>query len=621
VSRVLVRRALILGCVLVAVATAGVTAGAADAAGAGDTAAEVETGWTQADEPPSNATATRHENPDSVARSANASALERRLSGALTDRLSQSARNVEAGEYAAAQRLLADGYDERLTLYMEVYRTAVTADLERVERQESLLVETAALQSQYAETLSEYRQVAAEYERARLNENRDRAQRHARELTNLTRELRRIDRSLIPRYRAIDNSTSGSTATARSVVSATTAETAQLTAERVQATYTPTDVTAAATPRGSFADPVRLTGQLTAADGDPPTGTVSFRVNGRPVTTTVEPDGTFALPYRPVTATRGQTRLSVAYAPDDAALYLPSRTDVSTAITQSTPTVSIRNASERGRVGSSVTAAGRVAVDGVPVSNASVTLRVGERELAATRTDGDGTYRFDARLPANVSAGTRPLSVSTGATGTALAPASEETDLTVEETATRLTMSATRSEGVVAVSGRLVTDTETGVGGEDVVVSLNGEQRATVRTNPDGGYRASVELSNATNASTATAVQAAFDGSDTSLESATVGVGLAPPDEGVLPTGTPTLALVLAVGLVAVAAGGFGRYRYRREHESSTGSSVEAVQPAATDPAIVATPVPADANRPGTDGPDDPDADDSSRPTKSEDDQ
>ena len=587
-SRSLVRRFLILGCAVVAIAVVGVSAGTADAG------AQLDARWTQTDDPQPNATTVRHEDPDSVTESANASALERRLSVAVTDRLAESARRIEAGEYDTAQQLLADGYDERVTRYMEVYRTAVTTDLERVEQRETLLLETAALQARYAERLSEYRRVAAEYESARQSDDQGRAQRRARELSNISSDLRRIEQSLTPRYRAIAETTHGSVTTADSVVSATTTETAQRTAERVRETYTSTEVSAEASANGSFAEPVRITGRLTAEDTDPPSGNVSFRVNGRHVTTTVDRDGTFDMLYRPVTAPEGPARVSVSYAPGDAALYLPSRTEASTAITQSTPTVSVDDASTRGRIGSSVTVGGRVTVEETPVSNTSVTLRIDERKLAETRTDDDGTYRFDTRLPANVSAGTRTLSVSVGSTGTALAPASEDGELTVEETPTQLTLSAVRSGGAVDVSGRLVTEAEAGVGGREVDVSLNGDQRATVRTADDGSFQTSVELSNATNASDAVSIQAAFDGGGTNLGSATVGAALTPPGRGISPGDTQPLTLVLVAGLVAVAAGAVVVYRNRGASGSTRDPLAGAVQPTALDPGVVAAPVATD---------------------------
>lgn len=589
VSRALVRRLLVVGCAVVAVSALAVTAGAAD------TGAQAGQPWAQTDDSRSNATEVRHERPDSVTPSANASALERRLSAALTDRLSESARSIEAGEYDAAQRLLAAEYDHRLTLYMDVYRTAVTTDLERVERRETLFAETAALQGEYAERLSAYRQVAAEYESAREDDDRERAQRRARELRNITADLRRIERSLTPRYQALSETTDGSVATASDVVSATTTDAARRTAARVEETYTATAVTAEATANGSFADPIRLTGRLTAEGSDPPSGNVSFRVNGQTVTTTVDPDGTFVLPYRPVTASEGPVQLTLAYAPGDAALYLPSETTVSTAVSQSTPTVTVDDASARASAGSSVSAAGAVTVDGTPVPNASVTLRIGERVLAETRTDGTGAYRFDAPLPANVSAGDRTLSVAVGRDGTALAPVSEEAALTVDETPTRLTLSAVRSEGAVNVGGRLVTDAETGIAGEEVVVSVDGERRATVRTADDGSYRASVDLSNATNASSAVSVRAAFDGEGTSLGSASVSAALTPPGDGPLPTDTRPLTLALLAGIVVLGAGGFAIYRYRRGGESPAGPPTDAVRPASIDPAV-AVPVAADGD-------------------------
>jgi hypothetical protein len=581
---------LIIGCVLLVITTVGVTSGTAN------TGAQLETTWTQTDEPQSNATTAQHEHPDSVARPANTSALEQRLFVTLTDRLAASARSIEAGEYDTAQQTLADGYDRQLTLYMEVYRTAVTADLERVEQRETLFSETAALQAQYANQLSEYQRVAGEYERAREDDDRERAQQRARELRNITSDLRRIDESLTPRYQAIAETTDGSTAAASRVVSATTTETTQQTTTRVQESYTVTEVTAEASPAGSFTDPVRITGQLTAADNDPPRGTVSFRVNGRPVTTAVDPNGTFVIPYRPVAAAEGSTQISVRYVPGDAALYLPSGTVVSTTINQSTPTVTIDDAVADAQVGSPVTAAGRVTANDTPVSNVSVVLQIGDRTLAETRTDDAGTYQFDTQLPSNVSTGTRTLSVSAGSTGTALIPARNTTGLTIERTLTQLTLSPDRSEDTVNITGQLVAGDGTGVAGQEIVVLLNGEQRTTVQTSADGRYQASVELSDTTSASSTVVVRVAFDGGDTNLGFATVATAVTTSSDGALPADTRTLLIMIIAGSITVPVSGFALYRSRGDSGSTSSVPIDAVQPASSDPAVVATPVTTDGD-------------------------
>ncbi|MDB2282679.1 hypothetical protein PM030_12430 [Halorubrum ezzemoulense] len=531
----------------------------------------------------------------------------------MTDRLSESARRIEAGEYDTAQRLLTVGYDRQLALYMEVYRTAVTTDLERVEQRETLFAETAALQRRYAERLSTYQRIAAAYERARQSDDHGRAQRRARELRNITSDLRDIEQSLTLRYQAMGETTDGATVSASSIVTETTTDRERRTAVRVREVYTVTAVTAEASPNGSFTEPIRLTGRLTAEGTDPPSGNVSFRVNGQTLTTTVDPDGTFALPYRPVTATRGPARIPLTYTPDDAALYLPSQTDVSTVITQSTPSLSIDTSSAQASAGSSVTTAGVVTADGTPVPNASVTLRIGEKVLDETRTNGTGAYQFDTRFPANISAGRQTMSVSTGRTGTALAPVSEDANLTVEETPTRLTLSAVRSEGAVNVAGRLVTESESGIGGEAVVVSIDGEQRATVQTTADGSYQTSVELSNASNASNAVSVRAAFDGGGGSLESASVSAALAPLGEGPLPVDMRTLTIALVTGVIALGTGGFGIYRYRRDDKPSAGLPSDAIQPDSVDPAVAGVPSVGDGDGGGTD------ADPSSGPVRQED--
>jgi len=225
-----------------------------------------------------NATQIQHERPDAARRTGNASALERRLAGQLTDRLNQSVRRIDAGNYEAAQRVVADPYDEqRLLLYMDVYRTAVTADAEQVEQRERLFTETAELQSRYAKTLVEYQRIQNEYLGARQADNRDRAQRRARELRSLSRELRQTDESLTVRYQLLSDTTDASVATSSQIITGTTEEISQQTNQFVQEVYTPTTLSADARATGSFSRPIRITGQLSAPEDAPPSGNATFR--------------------------------------------------------------------------------------------------------------------------------------------------------------------------------------------------------------------------------------------------------------------------------------------------------------------------------------------------------
>ena len=548
--------------IVVAVALLAVTAGAV--AGTPSAGAAIDAPSAQLNDSAANSTAVPHERPDSVARDGNSSALERRLSVRLTDRLTRSATRIGDGEYEAAQHPVAEGagYDAELALYVEVYRRAVSDDLQQVERREALFAETATLQVRYAQTLSEVERVRSEYEDARDAGDRDRARERARELNALTRELRRTDESLAVNYQNLSDTTPSTPETAVAAIDETTDETTRQTEAIVRQAYTDTELTARADSDGSFTDPVRITGELSASSEDPPTGNVSFLVNGQRQFGSVAPDGSFTLRYRPVTDPVGSASVDVAYVPDDSALFLGSSTNVTTTVVQETPTVSVRNATDSARATSPVTATGRVTADDVAVPNASVGLYVGEKRLAATRTNDDGEYAFEEPLPIDVETGTRTLSVRAGAADAAVGQASEERDLTVEESRTRVSLSAVRSEGSVSVSGRLTTASETAVGGQEVSISLGGERRRIVQTDADGNFEAVVELSEPTDESDSIPVRAAFDGSGMNLANSSVAGSLSPPGQGPLPDETGPAAAVVA-GPVLLLAAGYGLYRYR----------------------------------------------------------
>gem|GEM_PF-2038911 len=572
------RRLLVIGCLVLAITAVGASAVAAE------TREPLRTAGAQIEGTQTNATQIQHERPDAARRTGNASALERRLAGQLTDRLNQSVRRIDAGNYEAAQRVVADPYDEQLLLYMDVYRTAVTADAEQVEQRERLFTETAELQSRYAKTLVEYQRIQNEYLGARQADNRDRAQRRARELRSLSRELRQTDESLTVRYQLLSDTTDASVATSSQIITGTTEEISQQTNQFVQEVYTPTTLSADARATGSFSRPIRITGQLSAPEDAPPSGNATFLVNGRPHSGSIASDGSFVLRYRPMTAPAGSTSVPIAYAPDDAALYLPSSTTVATTITQESPTIAVRNATTTARRGSTVAVSGRITVDDVAVSNTSVALYLGERQVSETRTDGDAEYRLRTELPANISTGSQTFSIRTGDADTALASVSEARTFTVEETDTRLTLSAVRREGTVVVSGRLLTAEGTGVSRQDVSVSVNDGQQQAVQTGANGNYEVPFDIPQPAAEADSVPIQADFDGTGTNLNSASVSASLGQPGRSGLP-GETTLIVVLLGGLVTISGGGYGLFRYRKRGAETDGPMPpDAIDPRAASP-------------------------------------
>ena len=578
----------------------------------------------QVDGPANNSTVVRHEHPDSVGGGDAPTAVERRLAGRLAGQLAGDALRIDAGEYDTA-RLPDEQYNRSLDMYIDAYRRAENPDLRQVEDRRELFVATATLQTRYARTLSEHRQVRREYEAAREAEEFARSQRRARELRNVSRELARIDSSLSARYRNVSattgpppdpdvTATPGTTdartrseyrrpdvvygtfrrtdrfdrsapaglrrvpdptaspsETASEAISDTTDATTRETERIVEEAYASTGVTARAEGGGSFSDPIRITGRLTAEGDGPPRGDASFLVNGRPHSATVAPDGSFRLRYRPVEAPAGTASIEVAYVPDDAALYLGSATTVTATVTQESPTVSIDNATESVRLGSLVSISGRITAGGEPVSNTSVGLALGGQRLAEARTDDDGAYRLAAEMPVNVSAGTRTLSVRAGENATALGPVDGTATVAVEETESALTLSAARSGGSVTVSGQLLTgtDAEADLTGQPISLRVDGERVRTVRTDAAGNYGANLTVPDSTADSDAVSVGAEFNGTNTSLTSTTVRASLGAPGQRGLGDRT-TLAGSALVGVALLIGGGYGLRRYRRTRREAT---------------------------------------------------
>jgi len=583
VNRSWIRRLVILGCVLVVISTAGATAVNANVGGAvGGEATSIPPimNLGESDEQQQNSSDTLHEDPNSIRVSGNASALEPRLAESLIDRLTRSIENIGDREYEDSQQLLADEYDDTVNLYMEVYRS-MEGDAENRQQREDLFTETANLQKQYANILGEYEQTHEAYERARADDDENSAQRRARDLNNLTRELRQTEQSLIEEYDTLDGLTNDSLGPTMMTITQTTDETADQTDQIVQESYSSTSMTATAANQGSFANPITITGELTADDNTPPIGNASFLVNDQVYHGKVSSDGSFMIEYRPVTVTQGSAILDLAYVPDETALYLPSETTVETNIVQESPTMTVENATEVAGAGETIEASGQVSVDDEPVPNTTVTIRLASQHLGETQTEDDGTYRFETTMPTNISTGAQTLSIETGEPNTALAPTSESTTLDVAEVEPALTLSATREEGIVNVSGRLASQ-QSSFGQQDIVISLNGEQREIVQTNADGSYESSIELPQSIDETDSVTVQVAFDGSE-NLQSTSVGTILNPPGLA-LPDGLLTWVIAVTIGITAITGGSYGFYRFRST-ESINHSLAEFTHPGSMDPA------------------------------------
>ena len=466
-----------------------------------------------------------------------------------------------------------------------------------------------AAQRQFFADVQRYRDALDEYERARTADRTDRERRLAHRLERRAAAVNRSARLLVESDAELGEGESRTDAGAnltRTVERVRANVTASQVAVREQ-TLVGTGLAVAANDSvGSFADPISLAGRLRTADGDPVANeTVTLAVGRQTREVTTDAAGRFAFDYRPTFDAAGERDRTVWFLPANDSAYRRASDAATFGVESTTPTVTLANYTETVAYGESVAVAGSVAAGGEDVPNVPVAVSADGVRLATTSTGSNGAFYANASLPANVSAGDRRVRVRlalgdsnrtgadesgagvgerVGASGAsrigetpwagllaaeteaadgppALAPANATARLTVEATATDLSIARVDPlEASAFVTGRLVTSDGEPVANRTVALRANGTSAANATTNDTGEFAATVGLAgNATDDSPVrvTAAFAAPGNLDPARANATVSRSSS---ETALPVDPLELG---AAGLLGMAAVGVAVWRFR----------------------------------------------------------
>lgn len=545
-----------LGVALLAVAAALVAGGAVADVGSADAgdAALPAAGALQQDEATNGTTLHRH--PDEVSGEGDDAAVAAWLETHLRESLSDSTAHLDDGEYDQARELLGDDYDRRLAQYAEV-DDAETSGLNASE-----FDRTRGRQREFVDAVERYDEVHGEYEDAREAGDDERARELARELERIADEVRRQGDRLGDRY---DNASAESdwefeeeTDTVEQVAENVSETQASIRAAEFDRARLVAEVD---DPEASFLDPLTVRGRLRGESGEPlDDRRVRIRTDGRTVATTTDDDGAFRLDYRPALLSADAENVSVTFVPEEGSTYLNTTTEVPIDPERVAANATIDDATERAAFGENVTVEGRVRADDVPVDGVPVVASLGDsRASEPVRTDADGEFTVETRVPADVPAGERSLRVSVPRSDRALdvAPATEA--VTIGETDTSLTVDATNgSSATVEASGAFETADGEGLGGRPIRLSVDGTTVETVRTDADGRFEATVDASDATAADDGSVeLVATYDSEGTNLGDARdeTRVKVAEGDGGFwggLPAGRTALVAILLVGGLAI---------------------------------------------------------------------
>lgn len=500
---------------------------------------------------PSNDTTVQQRNPDEVGGSQSLSALERQLADRVSRQIESGAVNLSRGQYDQVRDSLSDSqYESLLNRYTDVASQTGNENQSRVFRR------MRDRQRAYATAAERYWRLydlyngtanvsAPEYQRLVANlsfvsnetinrtestslsstESTDGATLDATSTTASTQsnqtaqntsaidfntsQRRQLARQLQQRWRAVDRNGTTLIRTYREFADLTaenysaairSVQTSRQTISRTQLVVRErwlivVNLSARTTkPNGSFVDPIEIAGRLTTANGTPiRESAVTLDIAGQPYRAVLNQAGEFAVSYRPTTIPMNATNVSVKFVPTRSSAYTSSPANVSVAITQATPNVSVRTTPDAVGFNETLRVSGQVGADDTGAANVPYLVTLDNRVLDRNTTALDGSFDTAVSIPATIQTGEHTAEVSLLLTDQALAPANASTAVTVQERPSELSLRVAAVEGrSIRVAGRLYVPGAGGVTGERVRLIANGTDIGSVRTGASGRFNTTV---------------------------------------------------------------------------------------------------------------------------------
>lgn len=461
---------------------------------------------------------TVHENPRRVDREGDTDGLRTHLARSMTRRLGRSVVQLDQSEYDRANRLLGSEYTDAVEKYVDVAGETEGAGGETARE----FRRARDSQRRFVNATREYGRTYEEYQAAREAGDTRRARQLARELDAISRNVTQSGDSLDRSLDDLGNRTGANVTETRETVATIRQSVSERTEEVVGRELVRTTLEATpARERAAFDDPVTVTGELRTENGTPVADReISVRIENRTFRSTTDEDGGFEVAYRPTTVDATATNVTVEYLPADGSHYLRSNDTAPLTVEAVNGTLEVTDAPDEASYGRTVSAAGRLTVDGEPVAGVPVTVTLGGVPFETVRTDAAGEMGVSESLPATVPAGRQPLRLRMAADDAAVGADPVSRSVEVVPTATALEVDATAADGEAArVTGRLTTAPGAPVPNRTVVLRTLGSSRTTVETNADGRFRTRLSLSEDDVASNGSApIVAQYPGSGSNLE-------------------------------------------------------------------------------------------------------
>jgi hypothetical protein len=493
----------------------------------------------------------RHENPADLMEEGSLSALERRLASDIARQVESGALNLTQDDYEfAREQVGSENVDALLDEYDDVASDSDGGgSAENGEQsRSSLLAQSQAALADYTEQVSAYWELYERYEQltgtdvyfgdsesviARtspqsvfqgVNESTARSL-----VAQLERRAERVDRTApdaIEAYEQLSSVTKREYTDTIAALEKSRESVLERQETIFQEQYTQTALSVTANESTVKAtDTVELRGQFLEADGTPvATERLTLEVGGESFDVTTNETGWFSLTYRPLHFERNQTELTVAYTPSPGSVYLSSETTLDVTVEPVEATIQAEPTTDQIRFNDTLSVTGYVFAQNRPLSDVPYSVFVGGQRVANGVTTADGLVNIQFKVPATVEAGQQQLVVKLP-DGTVLLSTDAVSTVNVSSTPATLTLDATPgNESTVRVTGSLRAETGVPITGQQVQLSVDGQEFGTVVTDANGTFDVDIiipasRVADANEIVTIT-VNAEFDGTGTNLQSA-----------------------------------------------------------------------------------------------------
>ncbi|MFC7133608.1 MULTISPECIES: hypothetical protein [Salinibaculum] len=413
---------------------------------------------------------------------------------------------------------MGEEFEDRLDQFVDV--AGETDDTDDDNTSESF-EEAKTQQKELVNKTQEFNRVQKQYEQAREAGNESRARTLARRLLDLWSEIEQGIGELSDLYALLSRQTGTDFTGARQSLDELQRNVTDQRSAIINQVFVDTRLALSVNrSTASYLEPAEISGTLVDETGSAlGNRTIGLRIQDTVRVLKTDTNGTFTTVYRPRTSPSAETTVTARYVPNATSEYLGSQDAVTLAVEQTTATLSIERVASPLRFATPSNVTVRLEANERPISSMPIDLTIGNVSLATVQTGADGTGSTANTIGATVPPGKRSLEAQIALPNSTIVAQPASTEVTVRETATKLTLEASHSNRDITLSGALQTREGLTVPGEPIVVSINGSNVERVRTGGDGQFDTTVTVSSAlANRSGPLRLTARYRGSGTNLQ-------------------------------------------------------------------------------------------------------